>query len=138
MVVVFVSLGFLTAAQAHAYAVVSVATDTGTPSGSYDIGGSLQNLISPFTGFFNNLKFNSNTTIAPSNQAQTAPVTDLTPTVTNDAQNILSQWLGEFDNWFYGVSGVRLSGIFYVLLNAIAWTLGLAQQVVNWLLGLFR
>ena len=80
----------------------------------------------------------SESPIAPSNQAQTAPVTDLTPTVTNDAQNILSQWLGEFDNWFYGVSGVRLSGIFYVLLNAIAWTLGLAQQVVNWLLGLFR
>jgi len=53
-------------------------------------------------------------------------------------QNILSQWFGDFDNWFYGLTGVQLSGISLVVLNALSWTLALAQTVVSWFVGLFH
>lgn len=142
VIAVFIfSIAFFGGVQkARAYAIGSLPTDTGagTASGSYDFGGSLQNLVSPFTGFIDSLKWNSNTTIDTHGESSAFPTVNLTPVVENGVQNILSQWGSEFDNWFYGVSGVHLSGIFYVLLNAIAWTLGLAQNVVNWLLGLFH
>jgi len=140
-IAIFISFGIFAAPQAaHAYAVGSYSGSI-TPAGgssSYDIGNSLQNLVSPFTNFFGSLKFNNNTTINTGGPVQTFPTVNLTPTVASDIQNTVSQWLSDFDNWFYHVSGVQLSGIFYVLLNAISWTLGLAQGVVNWLLGLFH
>lgn len=129
------------APQARAYAVGAVSTDTTTGTGTtsgYNFGDSLQGLISPFTGFISNLKLNNNTTIDAGAQTPTHSTVNVAPAVDGGIQNTVSQWLGQFDNWFYGVSGVRLSGIFYVLLNALAWTLGLAQRVVDWLLGLFQ
>ena len=77
-----VSFGAVAAPRAHAYAVgsvapempapASVATTTGSAGGSSagalgagggsDVGTSLQNLISPFTGFVSSLKLNNNTT----------------------------------------------------------------------------
>lgn len=141
------SVIFAAPQAAHAYAIGSVSPNSSpvpgqsatTAGGSYDVGGSFQNLISPFTNFFSSLKLNNNTKINTGGQTSGFPSVNLTtPAVSTGAQNILSQWLGEFDNWFYGISGVHLSGIFQVLLNAIAWTLGLAQRVVNWLLGLFH
>jgi len=140
-IAIFVFIGIFCATQpAHAYAIGTIATNTvGSTGSDYNIGGSFQNLISPFTGFVNSLKFNNNTLINPGGPAQSFPSgVNLTSVTTSGVQNILSQWLSQFDNWFYGISGVRLSGIFYVLLNAIAWTLGLAQGAVNWLLGLFH
>ena len=62
----------------------------------------------------------------------------MTPVLESTFQNSLSQWFGEFNNWFYGISGVQLSGILIVILNLFSWVLGLAQQVVNWLLGVFH
>ncbi|HEY5220592.1 MAG TPA: hypothetical protein VIJ29_00365 [Candidatus Paceibacterota bacterium] len=137
---IFISMSifFAVPQTARAYAVGPLPTSTQSASGSYDFGSSLQNLVSPFTNFFSSLKFNNNTTIKTSGPTSGFPTINLAPGISNGAQNILSQWLIEFDNWFYGVSGVQLSGIFQVLLNAIAWTLGLAQQAVNWLLGLFH
>jgi hypothetical protein len=142
-IAVFISFGIFAAPRsARAYAVGAVTTNAataGATGGDYNIGGSLQNLISPFTGFVNSLKFNNNMTINTGGTVQSYPtVVNLTPAISNGARNIMSQWLSQFDNWFYGVSGVRLSGIFYVILNALAWTLGLAQRAVNWLLGLFH
>jgi phage-related protein len=145
VIVIFIfSIILFGAPQARAYAIgsepapASQAPTTNSGASSYDAGSSLQNLISPFTGFINDLKWNNNTTINTGSQAPALPTVNLTPVVAGTIQNILSQWLSEFNNWFYGLTGVELSGILLVLLNAISWTLNLAQQVVNWLLGLFH
>jgi phage-related protein len=151
MVVVFIFLGAIGATpRAYAYAVGVVpppagampGTSTGTDNvagSSYDIGGSFQNLISPFTGFINNLKWNNNATINTNDTAGTTwPVINFTPIVGSAFRNLLSQWFGKFDNWFYGVTGIQLSRILIAILNVFSWALGLAQQAVNWLLGLFR
>lgn len=156
----FVMAAAFAAPQAHAYAVGStppsngpmpvapadysggagtgISGGSGAGAGSYNVDNSLQNLVSPFTNFMNSLKWNNNTTINTGGMTSGFPTINLTPTLEGGIQNTVSQWLSQFDNWFYSVTGVQLSGIFYVLLNAIAWTLGLAQRVVNWLLGLFH
>jgi len=150
VVAVFLFSIVVSAPQAHAYAVGSVPTNvtpgaTATAGASYDIGSSLQNLISPFTGFINSLKFNNNGTTNPSGMSTgmnsasfTWPTINLTPVLVSSAQNILSQWLNEFDNWFYSMTGVQLSGIMVAILGVFLWALRLAQQAVNWLLGLFH
>ncbi len=152
MIAIFIIFGaMMPVPQAHAYAVGSVpagiptAASGGTASTSYNIGASFQNLISPFTGFINGLKFNNNTTINPNGLGGgmngtnfTLPTVNLTPILESTVQKTLSQWFGQFDNWIYSMTGVQLSGISLVILEAFSWVLGLAQQVVNWLLGLFH
>jgi hypothetical protein len=122
--------------KAHAYAVGQTATDT--TGGGYDFGSSFSNLISPFTGFFGNLKGTSNDMNIQTGSTSGSQTFDITPQISSGAQNFLTKWLSDFDNWFYGLTGFRLSGIVFVLLNALSWTLGLAQKVVGWLLGLFN
>jgi hypothetical protein len=128
--------------QAHAYAVGAGNSAAG---GTYDFGSSLQNLVSPFTGFINSLKFNNNTTIdvhgvnsTISGSGFSWPTVNTTPVLESTVQNTLSQWFSQFDNWFYGVTGVQLSGIMVAIIGVFSWALGLAQQAVNWLLGLFH
>ena len=140
--VVFVGAVFA-APQAHAYAIgsepISITPGATMNNGSYDFGSSLQNLISPFTKFIGNLKWNNSTMINVSGGTSVSSVgNDITSAVSSQGQNMLGQWLSQCNNWIYEKTGIQLSGIFYVLLNAIAWVLGLAQQVVNWLLGLFH
>jgi len=139
-IAVFISsVALLGIPQAHAYAVGSVSTGTtvgvGAAGSNYDIGNSLQNLVSPFTGFINTLK--SNTMVGLNGTTVSLPV-NITPVVEGGVQNTVSQWFSDFGNWFYGVTGIQLSGITLAILNVLSWTLGLAQQVVNWLLGLFH
>jgi hypothetical protein len=131
------------ASPAHAYAVGPATPSTG--SGSYDFGSSLQNLTSPFTEFVNSLNWNNSTTTNPSganggiNGTNFAwPTVNITPVLESNVQNVLSQWLSQFDDWFYRTTGVQLSGIIVATLSLFSWALGLAQQVVNWLLGLFH
>jgi hypothetical protein len=152
VIAIFIFFGaIMPVPQAYAYAVGSVPTNIGTGAdssargGSYDFGSSFQNLISPFTGFINNLKFNSGTTINVNgaNNAMTGagfswPTVNVAPVLESTVQNTLSQWFSQFDNWFYGATGVQLSGIMVAILGVFSWALGLAQQVVNWLLGLFH
>lgn len=137
------------APQAHAYAIGSsssgITPDTtgvssSTVGTSYDFGSSLQNLISPFTGFINSLKFNTITTVNTNGAPGVAslPVINFTPVVASTIQNFLTQWFSQFDTWFYSVSGVQLSGILVAMLGVFSWALGLAQQAVNWLSGLFH
>jgi hypothetical protein len=127
----------ISAPRASAYAVGS-ATDTGSGSaaGSYNFSDSLQNLISPFTGFINDLKWNSGTTIKVNGKPGFTPPANLN--VAPQLENLVRQWLTEFDNWFYGISGLQLSGIVYAFLSALSWVLNLANSAVNWLLGLFH
>jgi hypothetical protein len=149
VIAIFIFFGaIMPVPQAHAYAIGSVPpniTPGAAAGGSYDFGSSLQNLVSPFTGFINSLKFNNKTTMNPSKMSTgmngtsfTWPTVNLTPVIKSTVQNTLSQWIGEFDNWFHGVTGVQLSGIMVAILGAVSWVLGLAQQVMNWLLGLFH
>ena len=130
VIFIFAIISF-TPTHAYAYAI-------GSTTGGYDIGASFQKLISPFTTFMSDLNFSSNTTINIHGESPTFPTVNLTPVVENGAQNILSRWGSEFNNWFYGLTGVYLSGIFQPLLSAISWALGLAKSVVDWLLGLFN
>ena len=98
----------------------------------------MENLFAPFTSFVEHLVGSAKTTINTSGPNPSYPTINLAPSIENGTQNILSKWLSEFDSWVYKETGVQLSGIFVVLLDAIEWTLGLAQGVVKWLLGLFH
>jgi hypothetical protein len=152
VIAIFVFFGaIMPVSQAHAYAIGSVPTNIGTRAGSsatgssYDFGSSFQNLVSPFTGFVKSLKFNNNTTMNPSGMSNgingtnfTWPTVNLASVLGNSVQNTLSQWFNQFDNWFYSVTGVQLSGIMVAILGVFLWALRLAQQAVNWLLGLFH
>jgi hypothetical protein len=91
------------------------------------------------------LKFNNNTTINSSGASSAVsstgfswPTVNMAPVFESTVQNTLSQWFSQFDNWVYSVTGVQLSGIMVAILGVFAWALGLAQQAVNWLLGLFH
>ena len=130
LIAVFLFLA--TPPQAHAYAMSSAV------GGNYNIGDSFQGLISPFSGFIDNLKWNNNTTINVGGTSSTWPTVKMTPVLQSGVQNILGQWFGDFDNWFYGLTGVQLSGISLVVLNALLWTLALAQTAVSWFVGLFH
>jgi hypothetical protein len=151
VVAIFVFFGAMMSVSvphARAYAVGSVPADAGAGAGtssSYDAGNSFQNLVSPFTGFFNSLKFNNDTTIningvnnAVGGAGFSWPTVNVAPVLESTVQNTLSQWFSQFDNWVYGATGIQLSGIMVAILGVFSWALGLAQQAVNWLLGLFH
>jgi hypothetical protein len=123
------------AAHADAYALSPVPSST---ANAYNADNSFENLFSPFTGFFKNLQWSNNTTINIASTSAGWPTVNVAPGLQSGLAGVLSRWGTEFNNWFYKLTGVELSGISYVLLNAIAWTLGLAQGVVRWLLGLFH
>lgn len=127
------------ATNAHAYAVSSTGAPLGgqpqpsTSSGvnaNYNFDGSFQNLVSPFKDFFNSLQWNNSATvnIVPASTAM-PPIN-----ISSSLQNTLSQPFVAFDNWFYGLTGVRLSGIVVVILNIISWALSAILGAVNWLL----
>jgi len=125
----------LPADRAAAYAIGQTGTAAATGSSSYDFNSSLQNLISPFTGFMNDLKWNNNTSITTNGSAgYTPPNLNMGPGLTN----IFTNWLNQFNGWVYARTGIKLSGIVYVFLNILSWTLHLAEAAVNWLLGLFH
>jgi phage-related protein len=131
----------LSAPHANAYLIGSSTgqtpiwpTASSTPTSTYDVGSSLQNLFSPFSSFIDSLKFTNSTTINIHGTSAPLPSLNITPVL----ENILTSWLTQFDNWFYGLTGVRLSGIVFFLLNIFSYVLNFAQKVVNWLLGLFH
>jgi hypothetical protein len=84
------------------------------------------------------LKWNNDTTVNSSGMSLSWPTVNLTSVSASTFQNTLSQWFNEFNNWFYSVSGVQLSAITLALLNLFSWVLGLVQQAINWLVGLFH
>lgn len=134
----FVGVGIFLAApmpQARAYAVGPLPSST---TNNYNPTNSLENLFAPFTNFVENLVGSNKTTINVGGGPSSYPTVNLAPDLTSGAQNFFSRWVSEFDNWVYAKTGVQLSGIFVVLLDATSWTLGLAQEVVKWLLGLFH
>jgi hypothetical protein len=126
--------------DAHAYAIPSTSTSqpmisTGVNS-DYNFSGSLQNLFSPFQGFFQSLQWNTSaTTDIDINPTSTPiPAINISPSL----QNNLTQPFTDFDNWFYGLTGFRLSGLVVAVLSGLSWALGIAKGIVDWLLGLFH
>jgi hypothetical protein len=162
VIAVFLFLAATPVPQARAYAIGAngqngissqplVGGGNGAAGSSYNVGNSLQGLVSPFTGFINSLKWtnntslhinntpvnvNINTVLGVNNASSGIPTITMTPISQIDVQNMFSQWLGAFDNWFYGVTGIQLDGALTVVLNVFSWAFGLAWQGVNWLLGL--
>ena len=123
---VFATRIFLPIINARAYVVGSSGNAGAT---DYSFNSSLQNLFSPFQQFFNNLKGSNNTTI------------DIHPVAGSWAQPIsllpiIQQWFSQFDDWFYHLTNVRLSGFLVMILSVFAWVLGLAKGATDWLLGL--
>ncbi len=125
--------------NAKAYAISSTGQPLGAQSsasagtstnfdGNYDFNGSFQNLISPFKSFFNNLSWNTSTVINIHPTSTILPPVNITPGV----QNIFIQ----FDNWFYSLTNIRLSGFAAIILSGLSWTLGVAKGIADWLLGL--
>jgi hypothetical protein len=133
---VFLFSAIVVAPRTYAYEVGATSTNG---VGSYNFGSSLQNLVSPFTGFINSLKWNNSATVNTNGTPGTTwPTVNLTPVIESTVQNTLSQWVSQFDNWLYGATGIQLSGIMTAILGAFLWAIGLAQQAVNWLLGVFH
>lgn len=142
-IAVFIFFIIFAAPRANAYAIGGSSTGGNGSAGisGYNFGNSLQNLISPFTNFMSNLAGGGNQSINVNGTNVALPKVNVnisTSATSASIQNLLSQWVSEFDNWFYSVTGVQLSGIMVALLNLLLWVLGLAQQVVNWLVGLFH
>jgi hypothetical protein len=116
---------------ANAYAIPSASSTTSSSlDHSYNFDGSFQNLISPFQNFFNSLEATSTTDLAIHPTSTMMPALTIPPT----AQNIF----GEVDNWFYGLTGFRLSNIAIYILTGLSWILGIAKNISDWLLGLVR
>jgi hypothetical protein len=116
--------------RAHAYEISS----TAAVGGNYDVGGSLQNLISPFKGFINDLQWTNSTPIDLHLTSTPLPPLNIAGVL----ENIARQYLSQFNTWFAQSTGIQLSGIVLLVLNVISWTLHAAQDLVNWLLGLFH
>jgi hypothetical protein len=138
-IAVFLFSGVFAAPQAHAYAVGTSTASTSIGGSDYNVGSSLQNLVSPFTTFFQSLQWNSSASINLNGTPGTTwPVVNFTPVVEGALQGWLTTWFSEFDNWFYHLTGVQLSGIMFAILSVLSWVLRLTENVVNWLLGLFH
>ena len=126
--VIAVLIFMVAPSHAQAYAVTPT-TSSGFDT-NYNFGGSFQNLISPFQNFVKGVQWNTSTNINVRPAGSTAPMINITP----DLQNFFAP----VDNWFYGLTGFRLSSIVVIILTGLSWALGIAKAIVDWLLGLFH
>lgn len=104
---------------------VQIGTSTGF-NGDYNVGGSFENLISPFQNFFKSFQWDTSTVIDIHPTSTMMPTINITPGV----GNIFTQ----IDGWFYGLTNIRLSGLFVIILSGLSWTLGVAKEIADWLL----
>jgi hypothetical protein len=120
--------------KANAYAVPSSGAQSSATSStldsSYDANNSFQNLISPFQNFFENLQSTNSSSVDIYPTSTMVPPINITPGV----QNIFTQ----FNDWFYGLTGFRLSGLVVVVLTGLSWILGIAKGISDWLLALLK
>lgn len=137
----FILLILGSTAYANAYAVLPNGQPVGNQSSgpstaatslnaNYDFNGSFQNLISPFESFMRSLQWNNSTNIMVHPISTSVPPTNITPGL----QNAFTQ----FDNWFYALTNIRLSGFFAVIATSILWILEIAKGIADWLLRLIR
>jgi hypothetical protein len=108
-------------------ASAKAATLQSSLSNGYDIASSAENLISPFKSFFDSFHWTTNIDIQPS--TSTWPIVNVPPTIQNLFQNLF--W--EFNNWFYGVTNIKLSGIALSVANGYSWLWGNIIGVFDWL-----
>ncbi len=117
--------------RAEAYSVgggSSMMPTTPPPTGAigqgYDFTSSFQNLISAFTSFANNIQA-ANGTVTFGGPGSGAPTG---VNVTVDTQPYIMQ----FDNWFYGMTGIHPAGILDLAIHFISWAIGIANTIVKW------
>jgi hypothetical protein len=111
--------------------------ETAQTVGAYSLQGTPQSqsglnfgsLLSPIQNFLNSIGSVGKGAIPQLNLS--APQTQF---LTTSAQNVFQQ----FDDWFYGVAGFRISGFLVFILNILLWVLGIAESIVRWLLGFLR
>ncbi|MDR3581848.1 MAG: hypothetical protein P4L67_01070 [Candidatus Pacebacteria bacterium] len=116
--------------KVHAYAVGPVTPSASSSSSSssiqnYDFGSSFQNLISPFTGFFNGLQSSGGVISVGGGTGSTAV------TVTVDTRPYVSQ----FDSWFYGYTGVHIESFTNAVMNFFGWLFSALGSAAVWLSG---
>jgi hypothetical protein len=118
--------------RAEAYSVGPIEPSTGTSSdavvGSYDFGSSFQNLISPFTNFFNSMQSTGGVISVGGGTAASGV------TVSVNTQPYVNQ----FGSWFYGFTGVHIEAFINGVINFFGWLLGVLNGVIVWIAGLFK
>ena len=101
--------------------------------GSYDFGSSFQNLVSPFTNFFNSMQSsggNSGTGVVSVGGGSAAPGV----TISVDTQPYINQ----FDAWFYNITGVHIEGFTNFVIHFFGWLFGVLGGIIIWIAGLFK
>jgi hypothetical protein len=128
------SLSFISAANAYSIGNGSTTTmPTGVnlpaiPAGTFNL--NWNNFLNslPIQGFINSLRSNGNTAVNNSIQS-------LTPNVNTGNGQVIFQ---QIDSWTSAHLGFRFSELFGAVLGVLSWILGLAKNVVDWLLNLVR
>ncbi len=115
--------------RAAAYAVGPAVPSA--PTGSYDLGSSLGNLISPFSNFFNNIK-NTNGTVSIGGGSVNGAPSGVTISVNTQP------YINQFDSWFYGFTGVHIEGFTNAAVHFFQWSFTTADAVVVWIAGTLK
>jgi hypothetical protein len=124
-------LSFGAVGVAHAYST-SGTTQTSAPT---DLSG-VNTLLSPFENFIQSLKWPTSGPLVNINTGGIS--TTITPPQIGfniDGVNINNNSL---QNLWHEIVAAPLSTIATLILNVIAWVLGVALQIVNWLKGLIH
>lgn len=111
-------------AQAYAIGPVAPGAMSSGSIDSYDFGNSFQNLVSPFTNFFNNIKNVGGSTFSVGGGS-------IAPGVTI---NISAQpYVAQFEAWFYRVTGIHIDGYVVIAIRFFGWLFGVLDGIVVWL-----
>ena len=104
---------------------------TGTSSFDFNFGNSFQTLVAPFQAFFNSLANSiGNQPIVGPSSGSNVPA----PTINLPDMN-LNGGSHQLDQWFSNLFNLNFAQFATLILNWILWVLGLAQQLIQWLLG---
>jgi hypothetical protein len=115
--------------RAEAYAVggpVAPSAQSNDLSGAvstYDFGSSFQNLVSPFTNFFNSMQSSGGViSIGGGNAAPGVTV------------NVNTQpYVNQFDSWFYGFTGVHVEAFINVVIHFFEWLFVVLNGIIVWI-----
>jgi hypothetical protein len=130
----FLALAIITVAfifspsRAAAYEVGPTEPSSSSQSGSYDFGSSFQNLVSPFTNFFNSIQSSGGTVSISANS-----------TIPGATISVNTQpYVNQFDSWFYGFTGIHIESFTNAAVHFFVWLFGALAGVVTWIAGLLK
>ena len=148
MVVFVVTLGFSAlTSTANAYSLYpdnssnsasavggSESTATAQSYSGFNFGQMIDQLVVPFENFANSVGSAGSTIGTGSSGAPfEAPAIPTTTQALNAAgQNAFQR----FDAWLYSIAGFHIEMVIAFILGVVSWTLGIAKEIVDWLLSL--